>query len=346
MRSWSKWKIFSRRWKSSSNVGPHRPARSEFWSSATATPCRVVSTGRPPSAVWWVSPPSPRATGPSPRSTVSCASLIRSLLHIVAWRAPYPEPGRETATVRRPPPDGRRWTRPPRPGRLPRRVAGSLRSYPEPLPEHCASARTRGDAHGPTGRHRQGRGPDERCGRPRCRGTGPRATPPIPEVGQSGVRSDVTSTRRWWSDECRGPARDRAPATTATESDAESLRASIDDAGPTWRRRPGAAGEGGRERSRRHEGPRCRRVCQHAAADAVAQAQEAAREATDRAQDVASRAVDRAVGSARPGRPTDRPGNARPPSGPGRRRRRPPRVRPAPAAPVTANGAGVSGVVR
>ena len=35
MRSWSKWKIFSRKWKSSSAVGPRRPIFSEFWSSAT-----------------------------------------------------------------------------------------------------------------------------------------------------------------------------------------------------------------------------------------------------------------------------------------------------------------------
>jgi hypothetical protein len=34
MRSWSKWKIFSRRTKSSSSVGPRSPMRSEFWSSA------------------------------------------------------------------------------------------------------------------------------------------------------------------------------------------------------------------------------------------------------------------------------------------------------------------------
>ena len=34
MRSWSKWVIFSRRMKSSSSVGPRRPALSEFWLSA------------------------------------------------------------------------------------------------------------------------------------------------------------------------------------------------------------------------------------------------------------------------------------------------------------------------
>ena len=33
MRSWSKWVIFSRRMKSSSSVGPRRPAFSEFWLS-------------------------------------------------------------------------------------------------------------------------------------------------------------------------------------------------------------------------------------------------------------------------------------------------------------------------
>ena len=43
MRSWSKWVIFSRRMKSSSSVGPRRPAFSEFWLSATGTPWLVVS---------------------------------------------------------------------------------------------------------------------------------------------------------------------------------------------------------------------------------------------------------------------------------------------------------------
>ncbi len=43
MRSWSKWVIFSRRMKSSIRVGPRRPALSEFWLSATATPMLVVS---------------------------------------------------------------------------------------------------------------------------------------------------------------------------------------------------------------------------------------------------------------------------------------------------------------
>ena len=44
MRSWSKCVIFSRRMKSSSSVGPRRPAFSEFWLSATGTPWLVVST--------------------------------------------------------------------------------------------------------------------------------------------------------------------------------------------------------------------------------------------------------------------------------------------------------------
>ncbi len=47
IRSWSKWKIFSRRWKSSSRAGPRGPTRSVFWSSATGTPCWVVNAGRP-----------------------------------------------------------------------------------------------------------------------------------------------------------------------------------------------------------------------------------------------------------------------------------------------------------
>ena len=47
MRSWSKWKIFSRKWKSSSALGPRSPMRSVFWSSATGMPCCVVSGGRP-----------------------------------------------------------------------------------------------------------------------------------------------------------------------------------------------------------------------------------------------------------------------------------------------------------
>ena len=37
MRSWSKWKIFSRKWKSSSSAGPRSPCRRVFWSSLTGT---------------------------------------------------------------------------------------------------------------------------------------------------------------------------------------------------------------------------------------------------------------------------------------------------------------------
>ena len=48
MRSWSKWKIFSRKWKSSSSDGPRSPTFNVFWSSATGTPCCVVSRGRAP----------------------------------------------------------------------------------------------------------------------------------------------------------------------------------------------------------------------------------------------------------------------------------------------------------
>ena len=50
MRSWSKWKIFSRKWWSSSKVGPRRPTFKEFWSSETGVPCWVVSTGTSPPA--------------------------------------------------------------------------------------------------------------------------------------------------------------------------------------------------------------------------------------------------------------------------------------------------------
>src|SRR6185436_19295873 len=44
MRSWSKCVIFSRRMKSSSSVGPRRPALSELWLSPTGTPWLVVSS--------------------------------------------------------------------------------------------------------------------------------------------------------------------------------------------------------------------------------------------------------------------------------------------------------------
>jgi hypothetical protein len=47
MRSWSKWKILSRRMKSSSSVGPRSPAFRLFWLSAIATPCEVVSASAP-----------------------------------------------------------------------------------------------------------------------------------------------------------------------------------------------------------------------------------------------------------------------------------------------------------
>ena len=57
MRSWSKWKIFSRKWKSSSSDGPRSAALRVFWSSATGMPCWVVRRGRSPPATWWVSPP-------------------------------------------------------------------------------------------------------------------------------------------------------------------------------------------------------------------------------------------------------------------------------------------------
>src|SRR5436190_5413038 len=49
IRSWSKWVIFSRRMKSSSNAGPRNPAFREFWLSATYTPWFVVMAREPPS---------------------------------------------------------------------------------------------------------------------------------------------------------------------------------------------------------------------------------------------------------------------------------------------------------
>ena len=42
MRSWSKWVIFSRRWKSSSSVGPRGPAFREWSVSGSRRPCAVV----------------------------------------------------------------------------------------------------------------------------------------------------------------------------------------------------------------------------------------------------------------------------------------------------------------
>ena len=52
MRSWSKWKIFSRRTKSSSSVGPRVPRRRLFWLSEIRVPWLVVryavGVGLPP----------------------------------------------------------------------------------------------------------------------------------------------------------------------------------------------------------------------------------------------------------------------------------------------------------
>jgi hypothetical protein len=42
--------------------GTRAPIFSEFWSSATGTPCCVVKTGILPPAVWCTSPPVPTAT--------------------------------------------------------------------------------------------------------------------------------------------------------------------------------------------------------------------------------------------------------------------------------------------
>ena len=51
MRSWSKCMIFSRRWKSSSRVGPRSPTRRLLSVSSTGTPVAVVSVS-PPWAHW------------------------------------------------------------------------------------------------------------------------------------------------------------------------------------------------------------------------------------------------------------------------------------------------------
>jgi hypothetical protein len=42
IRSWSKWVIFSRRWKSSSSDGPRGPAFNEWSVSESRRPCAVV----------------------------------------------------------------------------------------------------------------------------------------------------------------------------------------------------------------------------------------------------------------------------------------------------------------
>jgi hypothetical protein len=76
MRSWSKWNSFSRKWKSSSSVGPRMPALSEFWSSAMGTPWLVVSTGVLPLAVWWTSPPAPRVIFCSPSCATSASRRL------------------------------------------------------------------------------------------------------------------------------------------------------------------------------------------------------------------------------------------------------------------------------
>ena len=83
MRSWSKWKIFSRRTKSSSSVGPRAPARSEFWLSEIGCPKLVVSVSASARALssrardWCVSPPAPERTRsvglPDPGRTASRA---------------------------------------------------------------------------------------------------------------------------------------------------------------------------------------------------------------------------------------------------------------------------------
>jgi hypothetical protein len=64
MRSWSKWKIFSRRMKSSSSVGPRVPSRRLFWLSEIRVPWLVVryalASVLPAGTCWCVSPPPAR----------------------------------------------------------------------------------------------------------------------------------------------------------------------------------------------------------------------------------------------------------------------------------------------
>ena len=47
IRSWSKWVIFSRKWKSSSRVGPREPALSEWSVSGSRRPSAVVRCAPP-----------------------------------------------------------------------------------------------------------------------------------------------------------------------------------------------------------------------------------------------------------------------------------------------------------
>ena len=86
MRSWSKWVIFSRRMKSSSSVGPRRPAFSEFWLSAIGTPWLVVSTWPPESTRTRSSGPiagiEPGGGAPSPVLAEAFASV--SVLPVTA----------------------------------------------------------------------------------------------------------------------------------------------------------------------------------------------------------------------------------------------------------------------
>src|SRR5690242_18397271 len=59
--------------------------RSEFWSSATGTPCCVVRVGTSPPAIWCVSPPSPRTTIASPSwAGLPLAAIDRALRLLLA----------------------------------------------------------------------------------------------------------------------------------------------------------------------------------------------------------------------------------------------------------------------
>jgi len=72
--------------KSSSSVGPRRPAFSEFWLSATSTPWLVVSARAPESTRAASSEPvlvsSPDTTGPEPTFADTLVSL--SVLPVTA----------------------------------------------------------------------------------------------------------------------------------------------------------------------------------------------------------------------------------------------------------------------
>ena len=98
MRSWSKWVIFSRRMKSSSSVGPRRPAFSEFWLSATGMPMFVVSAWPPALTRTRGSEPSlplnPSSVAGSPVLTVVFVSVSELAVTSDGASACWPSGGR------------------------------------------------------------------------------------------------------------------------------------------------------------------------------------------------------------------------------------------------------------